>query len=584
VAERIDAFAASLPDSIGRLREGELALTALRDLVAILREPLRPAMPEPIVVVDAPVLESAPTVSAADDLAVMPVPPTSHSSSLSIALATDSHTPSDVEDHAAQPPVSAGLAAAGVSLGDVTVPAGMEVVAGTAFTKRWRVLNASPAGWPAGSVLVPLSGVFTAASTLSAAVGPGGETDVAVPLVAPDHAGPAAGAWMLYGPDGQALLREPLVCDIEVVDAPAPAPLRRSVLGRSALAGSGAALSSSVGALQAPATPPAVAAPVAALVSGESVGEAADEWEMVPVGARSGPVTPPAGLPAVFDADALAASLATPHDATVAAPERALPDEVAASLAAELGREIARLQTEIEWAEQVQRERLAAAVVAADSHELVEDEAVIAAPAEAEAEAAVAPAAAVVVPSPDLAPAAAPVSSPVLAPAAVVEPIPTLAVDPVPAAVTVAPAPAKRIPSQLPPPPPPVPIVLASAAPPAVAAVPFGALFAPTTLPPPLMYPLPPAPPAVAPAAVPPPLPARPRAGQFWLPDAPPAIDMPAWMRSPFAAPDAPAPARAPAAPVQQQQPQQQQQSAPHGRRGSQSKLLPGEEVCVRCH
>jgi hypothetical protein len=88
---------------------------------------------------------------------------------------------------------------------DVTYADGTEVVAGTTFTKTWRLRNIGTCSWTSGYSLIYNSGDRMSApdstSVTGGTVAPGATVDVSVNLTAPDSPGTYQGNFMLRSPD-----------------------------------------------------------------------------------------------------------------------------------------------------------------------------------------------------------------------------------------------------------------------------------------------------------------------------------------------------------------------------------------------
>lgn len=91
-----------------------------------------------------------------------------------------------------------------VYVADVTVPDGMEVIAGTGFTKTWRIQNNGCLPWPDGTMLLFVEGAQMGGpiSVPVPATAAGGTQDVSVSLTAPATAGEHKGYWQLRSADG----------------------------------------------------------------------------------------------------------------------------------------------------------------------------------------------------------------------------------------------------------------------------------------------------------------------------------------------------------------------------------------------
>lgn len=88
---------------------------------------------------------------------------------------------------------------------DVTVDDGTSFIAGTAFTKTWRVKNTGSCEWTKDFTIYFHSGnSMGAAASIAfpAAVNPGGTVDLSVAMVAPSSTGDFTGNWMLKTANG----------------------------------------------------------------------------------------------------------------------------------------------------------------------------------------------------------------------------------------------------------------------------------------------------------------------------------------------------------------------------------------------
>ncbi|MBI3169038.1 MAG: hypothetical protein HYZ22_11200 [Chloroflexi bacterium] len=89
-------------------------------------------------------------------------------------------------------------------LSDVTIPDGTVLTPGSAFTKTWSLQNTGSCDWTTSYSIVFYSGnsMSGATTALSAAVSPGGSTDVSVSLTAPSTSGSYTGYWRLQNASG----------------------------------------------------------------------------------------------------------------------------------------------------------------------------------------------------------------------------------------------------------------------------------------------------------------------------------------------------------------------------------------------
>jgi hypothetical protein len=113
---------------------------------------------------------------------------------------------------------------------DVTIPDGTEIVAGTSFTKTWRLQNIGQNTWTTDYSVVFVNGDRMEGQPInfSADVPPGGNVDVTIQMIAPDEAGTYTGFWMLSDADdaifgiGQ-FADQAFLVTIEVIE-PTPTP------------------------------------------------------------------------------------------------------------------------------------------------------------------------------------------------------------------------------------------------------------------------------------------------------------------------------------------------------------------------
>jgi len=90
-------------------------------------------------------------------------------------------------------------------VGDVSIPDGMILAPGTAFTKIWRLRNAGSCTWTSGYAVVQVSGERMggpAAFPIPGNVPPGGTLDIRVDLRAPSQTGSFQGNWQLRNAAG----------------------------------------------------------------------------------------------------------------------------------------------------------------------------------------------------------------------------------------------------------------------------------------------------------------------------------------------------------------------------------------------
>jgi hypothetical protein len=88
---------------------------------------------------------------------------------------------------------------------DVSVPDGSTLVAGSAFTKTWRLKNTGTCTWTADYALVFSKGSSMegpSSQKLTGSVQPGQTTDITVPLKAPNEPGAYRGDWQLRNASG----------------------------------------------------------------------------------------------------------------------------------------------------------------------------------------------------------------------------------------------------------------------------------------------------------------------------------------------------------------------------------------------
>ena len=101
----------------------------------------------------------------------------------------------------------------------MTFPPGASVPARGMFHKVWTIRNDGSEAWPEGCVLIHVGGDllgFDAGSRVAvSSVAPGQETQVVVPLVAPELPGRYVGYWRLVKADGKRFGQR-LCCDVLV--------------------------------------------------------------------------------------------------------------------------------------------------------------------------------------------------------------------------------------------------------------------------------------------------------------------------------------------------------------------------------
>jgi hypothetical protein len=91
-------------------------------------------------------------------------------------------------------------------VGDVDVPDGAVLPAGSSFVKIWRLQNTGTCTWTTAYTLFFVSGNRMGAGSLIGlphSVLPGGYVDIAVPMVAPQEPGRYLGNWQLRSPAGE---------------------------------------------------------------------------------------------------------------------------------------------------------------------------------------------------------------------------------------------------------------------------------------------------------------------------------------------------------------------------------------------
>jgi hypothetical protein len=97
---------------------------------------------------------------------------------------------------------------------DVTVPDGTHLAPGEFFLKTWRLRNIGTCTWGDGYRFAFLAGDRLngpRSTPLDAAVEPGGDIEVTVPLIAPRSAGTYRGQWTMFAPDGTPFGTRPYV-------------------------------------------------------------------------------------------------------------------------------------------------------------------------------------------------------------------------------------------------------------------------------------------------------------------------------------------------------------------------------------
>jgi Ig-like domain from next to BRCA1 gene len=88
---------------------------------------------------------------------------------------------------------------------DVTIPDNTPMTPGQAFTKTWKVRNSGTCAWDAGFKFVFTNGdaMGGATSILLQAVPAGTQTDISIPMTAPNKAGSIKGSWRMSTAAGQ---------------------------------------------------------------------------------------------------------------------------------------------------------------------------------------------------------------------------------------------------------------------------------------------------------------------------------------------------------------------------------------------
>ena len=116
---------------------------------------------------------------------------------------------------------------AAVFLADVTIPDGMLIAPGSAFTKTWRIQNNGNCAWDSTYSLVLASGDAIGAVTkipLTTTVRPNESVDLSVDLTAPDTNGEYTGYWRIATPFGGTfgvgINDQSLIVKIDVTDKP----------------------------------------------------------------------------------------------------------------------------------------------------------------------------------------------------------------------------------------------------------------------------------------------------------------------------------------------------------------------------
>ncbi|MBX7213954.1 MAG: hypothetical protein K1X39_08090 [Thermoflexales bacterium] len=105
----------------------------------------------------------------------------------------------------ASTPASGPCALNSAFVADVTIPDNTPVLAGTSFTKTWRLRNSAPCGWDLGVAFVFLDREQMGApgSVLVGPVAAGGTFEVSVPFIAPANPGIYTSTWQLRDADGK---------------------------------------------------------------------------------------------------------------------------------------------------------------------------------------------------------------------------------------------------------------------------------------------------------------------------------------------------------------------------------------------
>lgn len=111
---------------------------------------------------------------------------------------------------------------------DINYPDNSSVVAGTSFTKTWRLQNTGSCSWTSGYSVVFVQGdrmgAPDSAPVTSGTVPSGAQVDVSVPLVAPSVPGTYKGDYMLRSPDGARFGIGPAGASVFWVEIIVPAP------------------------------------------------------------------------------------------------------------------------------------------------------------------------------------------------------------------------------------------------------------------------------------------------------------------------------------------------------------------------
>lgn len=88
---------------------------------------------------------------------------------------------------------------------DVSIPDNTQMDPGETFTKTWKVLNSGSCAWDAGFKFALTGGEAMGSSTLTipSAVAAGAQSDISVPMVAPNKTGTLRGNWRMSTASGQ---------------------------------------------------------------------------------------------------------------------------------------------------------------------------------------------------------------------------------------------------------------------------------------------------------------------------------------------------------------------------------------------
>jgi hypothetical protein len=115
---------------------------------------------------------------------------------------------------------------------DISVADGTEIVAGTSFTKTWRLRNAGACTWTTAYALAFFDGDRMGAQRITSLpfnVAPGQTIDATIDLIAPDAEGRYRGYWVLQTPSGEPFgtgrSNEAFYVDIRVIQPESHNPL-----------------------------------------------------------------------------------------------------------------------------------------------------------------------------------------------------------------------------------------------------------------------------------------------------------------------------------------------------------------------